>query len=224
MSKLAIVSVVIGDFYDKYSSVSLPMLENYAKTTKADLVLLKDQKSYLHPAYVKLECKNILDNYDRLVYVDGDTIVRKTCPNLFDLVPTTHVAMFDESQWFNRRTVVNRIFKKHGMTLREWNHKYYNTGVIVCPKEHKHIFHEDAVNWKEDGLYEQSYMNMIMLKTKVPVFDLDIKYNHMIRYMTAQYRKQDSYILHYAGIRGNMSVIDFAERVRGDLALWESSK
>jgi hypothetical protein len=107
--------------------------------------------------------------------------------------------------------------------LKQWNGEdYYNTGVFVCSKEHRHIFKlTEKVKPLRNSFGEQTYLNLKLLSNpEVKIFGLPFQYNRMsmMDRLTGMTRL-DSYIIHYAGDGDKL-----LEKMDRDIKRWETDK
>ena len=65
----------------------------------ADFVLL-NKRVYSHPHYDKWQIYDLIADYDRVLFLDADVIIRPDCPDLFAMVPTECFAGENELQSF----------------------------------------------------------------------------------------------------------------------------
>jgi hypothetical protein len=74
--KLAIVSMAVGDFYNKVAELTVPTLRKYAERIGADFIELQPNEVYRKfPHYLKYELGTVLDNYDSICYIDADIVM-----------------------------------------------------------------------------------------------------------------------------------------------------
>jgi alpha-N-acetylglucosamine transferase len=230
MLKTAIVTLCIGEFYEKMGEVTHPMFSAYADKIGADFIVLKedkinrevnknanentDQKSPIF-CYEKFQIGELLDMYDRVCFLDTDMIMHPDTPNIFDVVPIDMVGLVDETPLGYDTKFIEFLKENFPEYLNIWieekHRKCYNTGVLVCSQMHKSLFTvpEVLINHYQ----EQSYLNLQIIKEKVLVFELPYQYNRMI-YMDLiiPEHRLKSYIVHYAGFlagRGIEEVTQF---------------
>ena len=215
--KTAVVTLCIGEFYEKIGEVTHPMFKSYAEKIGADFIVLNEDKinkevnrnanenTGQNPpifCYEKFQIGELLDSYDRVCFLDTDMIMSSEIPDIFDIVPIDMVGLVDEKP-LGYDTKFIEFLKEHfpeylNVWIEEKHRKCYNTGLFVCSKIHKDIFTvpEVLINHYQ----EQSYLNLQIIKEKVKVFDLPYQYNRMI-YMDLiiPEHRLKSYIVHYAG-------------------------
>ena len=221
MRKL-VLTIAIGKDYKKIAELTHFTIKKYAKKIEADFLCINSQKiSQTTPHWEKFQIYNLLNQYDRILYIDTDIIIRDDCPDLFDIVPENKLGMFNEAPWTDRsKELLIDTCKQYNTTLPDWNGKYYNTGVMVISKQHKYLFKKPD---KEIfNFYEQSYLNMVIAMEKPLISELSYKFNRMtcMDKFTGEERFE-SYIIHYAGYPNINWIIDLIPK---DIKKWENAK
>lgn len=213
--RTALVTITTGSMYEKLAEITHPTLLAYALKIGAEFIVWRDTSGHEIPAYKKLEIYKLLDAYDRVLYVDTDILIREDAPNLFELVPETHVGLFEEGKFQNRRPAMKHL----APTEMEWvtRGEYYNTGVMVVSKAHKNMFLNPLQ--EVNNFMEQTWLNLMLFKSDFPVFQLPHRFNRMIWLDQSGEQRFDSYFLHYAGVLSNN--IDCLSQVAADLETWK---
>lgn len=220
--KTVVVTIAAGELYTDIAKLTHPTIKAYADKIGADFLVWTDNGTHRIPHYRKLDIGGLLNDYDRVLYVDTDIIIRPDSPNIFDLVPYNEIGMFEEGRYAERAKNMIRYLTGYGVDPASWNGKYYNTGVIVVSKCHKLMFMQPSE--EGDNFYEQTYLNMMVTLLKGKVCDLHYKFNRM--YLMDKFtgeQRFDSYFMHYAGLNAAMPKDLFLERIKQDLAVWENS-
>lgn len=220
MGRLALATITAGDFYARMAEISHPTFGHYADKLGADFIVWRHCGKHTIPQYQKLEIAGLLDEFDRVLYVDTDILIREDAPDVFDLVPNGMLGMFAESSIADRSNFRDYLGAEFGL---EWNGEYYNSGVIVASKQHREIFQSPRV--ETNHFYEQSYINGMIFRHNLDVFRLPYRFNRMflMNRLTREAR-HDSYFLHYAGINAAISQSDLLTMMRGDLDVWAQAK
>jgi hypothetical protein len=226
--KKAVVTICIGEEFKQLSSLTHCTLSNYAKKINADFIKIEIPKiSTTTPHWEKFEIFNLLNTYDRIIYLDTDLIVRSDCPDLFDVVPYNKIGAFNEAKFVQREYALIETAKAYNLDIEKikWNGKYYNTGVLVISKCHKYIF----VKPKEEycNFYEQSFLNLKILMEEVGrvkenslMYDLSYKFNRMTCLDFCGEVRHASYIIHYAGYHYFTEPGEILTIIRKDLDVW----
>jgi hypothetical protein len=89
--------------------------------------------------------------------------------------------------------------KKFGLNLKLWYKKcgqflYFNTGVFLVSKKLRTIFSLGDDYFR--NFFEQTYLNYKLMKNKISIKELDVKFNCML----CAHNKNEGYFIHYAGI------------------------
>jgi len=219
MKKL-ILTIATGPFYEKLAVLTHPLLEDYAKRCGAEFKVLSDEKKYPYPHYLKCEIRNLLEDYDRILYIDTDVIVRPDAPSLFDIVPEDSFGIFEEGRFTDRIGGFKKYLESYKINPDNWKCKYYNTGVFICSKCHEFVFRLPKTF--DCHFYEQSYINMNLLLDGTKVFPLPYKFNRMccLDEPTGTHRLS-SYFVHYAGLNVALPTDQYFDTVARDIAEWK---
>jgi hypothetical protein len=200
-----VVTLCIGDDYERLSRLTHPSMIQYANKINADFYVIdKDICNNIY--FSKFDLNRILEDYDRAIFVDTDCFINKKCPDLFDLVPFDSVGIYDElvfPNWYLGESLywVNECYDKYGFKFlkNEDDIYHYNTGVMVVSNIHKDLFILPETILKLDGDFgEQSYLNCRLIELNYKIFDIGYKFNRNL-FLNAFIREKyyDSYIIHY---------------------------
>jgi lipopolysaccharide biosynthesis glycosyltransferase len=217
----ALATLAIGAAYQSIFRVTAPSMKRYARKLSADFVLLEEGGAAI-PHFAKLRLRELLKSYERVLFLDVDTLVRKDCPNLFDLVPRDHFGLYDEhllatpAEKLIHHDVMLKACNAYGHAKFKFSN-FYNTGVIVASRGHEAVFDRPA---QEIVLpyWEQPYLNLLIRSTGIRVFDIGYRFNRMPYLDNRVEHRSECFIIHYAGIQGNMTKI-----ISADLEVWENT-
>ena len=221
----AIMTIVSGDKYGEIWKRTEPFFNAYADKIGADLLVLKDLPPLPSPHWAKFSIRELLKKqYDRIAFIDADIIIRPDSPSIFDIVPEDQFGIFNEGLYMPRAVCIREVMKVHKVELPTWDGKtYYNTGVMVVSRQHRHIFTVDEeVKPLRNSFGEQTYLNMKIIGSEVKVFSLPYKFNrmsHMNRIVGIS--RLDSYFVHYAGYGMMIGEEKFLETLDKDIKQWE---
>ena len=174
--KLAVVTIACGDYHIEMSKITHPSISAYAKKIGAEFIVINEKTEGL-PHYLKFNLNKLLKKYDRILYIDTDIVVRKDAPNIFDEVPVDSIGLFEEGRFADRATSMLHFLSENNVEPKEWNKKYYNTGVMVVSKEHANLFIKPLI--EHNHFFEQSYLNLLFSVFKAKVHDLHYKWNRI---------------------------------------------
>ena len=188
------------DNIKEMTEITHPVIKKYADKCNAEFLILKYHNK-LHPHYRILQLFEILDNFDRVLVLDSDMLVLKSCENLFNIVPTDKIGVMFEDVGSRRDDRRNRM--KKIQSEREdvsWTEGYINTGCFLVSNCHKELFKDTTNLWMNLG-YDDVELGYRIHKMKFEIYELPYVYNFMSMFTEpwAQFRKSDAKILHYAG-------------------------
>jgi lipopolysaccharide biosynthesis glycosyltransferase len=211
----AVVTLAIGEFYEKMAVFTHPLMKQFAEKCDSDFIVINEprisKKTSLPPKYEKFQIADLLDIYERILFVDTDIIVLPTTPNLFQLVPGDKFAAVSEESFSGSK--LEKKVTQAELGAITWENNYFNSGVMVIPRSAKPLFNAtvpELKHWaigdfrKEHPtlLNDQPYLNHAVNKTKTPYFELDSRFNHT-RAMPGSNNRFNSYLVHFAGASGH---------------------
>ena len=225
MNKNLVLTIATGSDYEKISELTLSSIENYAHRIGADFKCIKEFGTS-SPHWEKFQIYDLLNQYDRIIYLDTDLIVRDDCPSLFDIVPFDRLGMFNEGPFTEREFSLADSCREYGIKLSKWDGKYYNTGVMVISCCHKQLFKKPEKEFS--SFYEQGYLNAVIAKENDKLregplmHDLNYRFNRMscMDVFTGEERHA-SFIIHYAGYHYHYGLHNMLSLVKNDLDKWE---
>ena len=126
---------------------SIMSWKRYADKYDCELFILDETVApleYMTPHWIKMYILDILDSndidYDQVLYVDADTIVTPSAPNIFEVSEHKFCAVpnFGDIDWMLRsiETYSKHIFNGTSFPY----YKYFNSGVMVFNKSHTEFF------------------------------------------------------------------------------------
>jgi hypothetical protein len=219
--RIGIMTIVAGDKYHEIWERSRPFFEAYADKCGADLLVLENLPDHLpSPHWAKFSIHELLKKqYDRIAFIDADILIRPDSPNIFDVVPEDQFGIFNEGLFTPRSVCLYEVQKAYGIALPKWNGKdYFNTGVMVVSREHRHIFKiTGPIKDIRNSFGEQTYLNMRIMSSGVKVFHLHHNYNRMsILDKVTGLTRLASFFVHYAGEGYGPTI----ERMDRDIKKW----
>jgi len=198
--KTAVVTLCIGQKYENLANLTHPTLHKYADKIGADFKVISSRKfpQTSIVCYEKLQIRNLLDEYDRIIYLDTDIVVKDNCPNLFDIVPYGWFGAFSEGTWLDRSHAMYIGSIQFGFSadkLRELNKRYFNAGVMVADQTHRTVF--IAPREFHNNFEDQTWMNIQVFHNTIKFVDIGPHFNRM---PSIEWEgRHESFILHYAG-------------------------
>ena len=225
MNKNLILTLCMGNIFDKMAEITHPRFIQYANNINADFKVISESTNSTM-AWEKCQIYDLLNNYDRILYIDTDIVIRKDSPNLFEIVPSECFGAWSESNGCLleiHNTAMNTIFEKYNVTPIDWKHNYFNSGVMVVSKTHKDLFIAPEV--KHDYFYEQTYFNMRLAQLNYKFFNLSTKFNQWSGPLETveQIITRDAYFYHFYGRCGHDNIQDLLKAVATKLDNYENS-
>jgi Glycosyl transferase family 8/Glycosyltransferase family 9 (heptosyltransferase) len=221
--KYALLTIASGDYFQQMGRLTHPTLKAYADKIGADFIVWSDVSGYTVAQYKKMEIGGLFDTYDRVVYIDTDIIIRDDAPNILDVVPTDEVGLFEEGKYFDRRQSTLQFMAHIGYNGAEWDGNYYNTGVLVSARCHRHLYAKPPVQWNHFG--EQTWFNVVLCGNKAKVFQLPYRLNRMVT-LNSFYGEDrlDAWFLHYAGVHSFCGPENALKLIAHDLHQWQQNR
>lgn len=215
-----------GYVYSQFASLTVPLMRAYAARVGADFLYDHQELKAKYPLFRKYKVGELLAEYDRVLFLDIDILVRPDSPNLFGIVPSGHFAAFNEGAWCEEMELEARQWHIAAVT-RAYNLEfnlnmaldYFNAGVFLADRQHVNLFEMPPENpVMSEVVSEQSLLNIRIKADNVKTYHLPICFNSMPRWWSRWYL-HDSYFIHHAG--GPVS--DRLETVARDLRYIQSN-
>lgn len=225
--KKAILTIVSGSKYEEIWQRVEPYFVAYADKCGAELIVLQNADGLPSPHWMKFSIYDLLHKeFDRIAFIDADILIRPDTPGLFDLVPKDSIGIFNEGYYTPRSVCLHEVKKVYNIDLPNWNGKdYFNTGVMVVSREHRHIFKvQGEIKHLRNSFGEQTYLNMRIMQSGVRIHHLDFNFNRMcIMDRITGMSRLDSFLVHYAGfdvLFGEGSTLKALDR---DIQKWKEN-
>jgi lipopolysaccharide biosynthesis glycosyltransferase len=204
-------------FQDCVQSIS-----RYAERTGSDFIMrttifdhvLSDDQDYKNVIMEKFHIRELLNYYDRVLYLDADILVKENAPDIFEYYPdTSKIFLYNEIK-FNNVDYDQYIEKTKAKCQIPWtrvgdHYDFYNAGVMLVSKSGQRAFEfiEDEYFIMEDlpMIVDEPYLHYTLFKHEIPISELDKRFNTMI------YFEDDGWFLHFA------NVLDRKEKIKGYL-------
>jgi lipopolysaccharide biosynthesis glycosyltransferase len=206
MTKLAVVTRSDSNI-DNISKETHPLLKKYAEKCNADFIVLSgDPPIWTHdhrPHYRIMDGYDLLNTYDRVLFLDSDMIVTDTCPNLFDVVPENKIGSIYEDKGSRKSDRLKRIQNiQSAWGDVGWKENYTNAGTFLVSRMHKDIFSPHEGKYWTDWGSADVHLSYMIHKNNFNVYELPFQYNHMTMFSedwNENANRFDSYIIHYGG-------------------------
>lgn len=190
----AVVTLCLGESYDALARQTWPFLQAYAKSVQADLLRIDRAHGPVPtPHFEKYQVRELLERYERVLYVDADVLVAPGSPDLFAIVPEDEFGAYLASR---HSEVHDASIAAIQAALGElnWERDYFNSGVMLVGRVHRDVF--DFRHGAYVAFFEQTQLNYNVRKLGLPMFDITFRFNHV---EAAGGDRLSSHFIHYAG-------------------------
>ena len=211
-------------------ALALPRMQAYADRVGATLIVISEapQGYSLPEFYLKMNVANILESYDRVLYVDVDVLIHPKAEDVFSIVPGGCFAAVSVEYIF-KKVSDEKVNLKNVLGDIQWSNPYFNAGLMLVSAGQKNMFNESdgfIESWEEwrsidknSGMNDQSVLNYRLNQSGENLYQLDRKFNFTRAGGDFHKRFSKSFI-HYAGLRGNrIEMMTKDDRVLGSWLL-----
>ena len=190
---------------------SIKSWKHYSNKYDCELFILDEpviDVSYMKPHWTKMYILDILDaneiDYDQVLYVDSDTIITPTAPNIFELSDYKFCAVpnFGDVDWLLRSIEAYSIELFDGYTFPYY--KYFNSGLLLFNKSHKWLFKDIQ------EFYNKNHQKIVWMQNNYGVGHDQPIFNFFVN----QYLQHEYKIL---GYEWNMQDLNRSELIGDDL-------
>lgn len=182
MSKFQTNAVIILNIGQKsIHPKSRESIKNACDRWNCDLIEITEPINNLHVYWQKCYVCEIYNQYNRILQLDGDMLIRWNAPNPFDIVPENQFGVVLDNQlpdsekarqikfWRSKNA---RIWSDINNSDAITDNEHINAGFLLYnTKKHQYIFDEaktigEKGNWRSQGFPEQTVLSMILDKYK----------------------------------------------------------
>lgn len=215
------IVVTMGDEnFRPITELTFPAAQEYARKIGADFhIITERRRPDVNICYEKFQMRDLLETHERILYVDGDVLIRKTAPDVFPEVPPGYFSAVDEGSkyidFWNHETIREQ-YAPYGWTV-PWSGSHFNAGVMVFDRSHKKLFENPIVT--NLRYWDQPCLNVAVERMGIPYHPLPQEFNFMPfhRYIQLGDRPQRAHFVHYAGT--TMGPAEKSAYIRRDLGI-----
>jgi len=202
-----LVTTRADDKIKEMTDLTHPIIKKFANKWNADFLILSHDPPFLTddklPHYRILKVKELLEEYNRVIVIDSDMVINKTCPNLFEVVPKSKIGVIYEDKG-SRKTARHKTIQdiQHKFGNIGWTKDYINSGIMALSNDHKVIFDPIKGQYWTGWGSDDGHFGYQIKRHKLSVYELPFQFNHMSMFSEAwngYADKYKSYIIHYAG-------------------------
>lgn len=204
--------MTFGDEAESIGKYSLPAMHCYAQRCNADFILLEPStlSQNFNAFYEKCQVADLLERYERVLYLDADILVSPDSPDVFSLVPVDQLGAVSVNPVFRDLERSRRLTQQVlGPIL--WNQPYFNAGVMLVSRGQRpllaiepeiiHRWHHGVLALGEDSFHDQDLFNYRLNALGIPLFDMGRAFNFTRAWGGFHQRFGQSFV-HYAGLKG----------------------
>jgi lipopolysaccharide biosynthesis glycosyltransferase len=210
--KNALVTLAIGDESAEWLALSGPRFADYAKRIGCDYVVLNERKIkhrlQWHKSRVNLHLEKfqigpLLNQYERILYLDADILLTKSCPDFFAMVPDGDLGVVadpsGDEAWKRDEEMAN-MEKKFGMPESPLP-PYFNAGVVVFSQAHRELMRFDPKRFVPGRWPDQTYLNYYSARQKLPRRYMDPRANFLPGHdgWASPEKRREAWAVHFAG-------------------------
>jgi len=175
----AVVSLCIGERFDKIRRTTFPRMQRYAEAVGADFIPITEPKLFLCTPHCEMyQVFDLWDRYERILFLDADVVVRRNAGDIFGEVPDDRIGLFNEGHH-----VWNLFEERHAVRqcgMIEWPRGfYYNSGVVVSSYLYRDIYEYPEEDEIVCSCVDQTIINYRIMKHRYPVHELPPRFNFM---------------------------------------------
>lgn len=210
----ALVTLCLND--RKIWGRSHEVFQAYADRCGMDFLPIQERRIRLNPRPLrprlglyleKLQLGELLDDYERIVYLDADVLIHPQAPSLLQRVPSDRFGCVREDvgplAW-KRREEITTAAAKLG-PLQGWDQGYFNAGVMVMSRCHRDVFRCEREAIPRCRWPDQTYLNYRVHALGVDVMWLEPEYNLIPEFGNSFWdagKRRKAHFIHYAGKEG----------------------
>lgn len=194
--------------YDSLPTIKA--MQKYADKCDADFFIQKTPVvNYANFYFEKFYFIDLLEKYERVLYLDADVLITPKAENVFEKYSdTTKFYAYNETdhtETMDRDPYVNPlIFDQPYWPFDEkGKRQYFNAGVFLVSKINKEKFENFKNIPNINGIMsfgDQTYLNYMVVKNKINFESLDYSFNRMhLGNKDYENKRYDSNFIHYAG-------------------------
>lgn len=201
-SKHAVVTLCVGEAFERLAAISHPLLEAYARKISASFEVIRTIKDDRGPYFAKSALSTLLTDYNRVLFVDTDILVAPDCPDLFEAIPEESFAAFFESDLYDRTHSIRIVQESLGDI--GWRNGYFNSGVMIASRAHKQVFECPFGFFSDPWFPEQTLYNYNARRFRLPLVPLPMAFNFFAAQgetsgQTLSPFRFGMHMIHYAG-------------------------
>jgi hypothetical protein len=179
----AIVRIVGGRQAEIEARITRASVERYARRCGAELLDIAMPEDGAAMPATKLAARETIAAYDRVALMDCDIVIRPGAPDVFAIVPDTHIGAVREDRHIDRAPWLDEMAKLYGVPVAtdDGDAPYFNSGMLVLSRAQYELIRFPATGALYlHPLFEQTYLNARLRQLGLKLCELPKEFN-MIR-------------------------------------------
>jgi lipopolysaccharide biosynthesis glycosyltransferase len=206
--KLAVMSMAIGNKSEW--DYCLKSQSDYCKKYGYDYFIeTKSKINFINVYFDKFSCIRLLENYDRVLFLDADVLITPHARDIFKEYPDQeYIYAWNENindVEMNRDSWIATYDPDFDWPMLDGRKRYFNTGCVLYSKKHKDLLTKIKMipftrkHFSIDG-GEQTAINFVVSKENWKFKNIDRKFNWMnCGSSDPENKRLDADFIHYAG-------------------------
>lgn len=188
---------IYNDAGQNILNISEKYISAYARKISADFKIFFDYEQNIDMSFsIFLNyCTELMNNYDRIIFIDPDIIVMPECPDLTSIFSNEYFGAYFESEEESRARYIASGKLIYG-DLPHWVSDYCNSGVLAFSPSHRALFVPPQKYLVAD-LQFQTLLNWRLNEMRPPIFKLDQRFNFIPALFGGI--RSDAHMVHFAG-------------------------
>lgn len=227
--KRAVCTLCIGRRAGEFATLTHGPMERYARRVDAEFIVFDEKRvnftrstGFNSILFEKYQIARVLEDHDRVLYLDTDILVTPHAPDVFARVDRAKVGgVFEDigTEKAHRRQLIQEVQDDLGDV--GWQEGFMNSGVFVASKEHARAFTLYETYGFHDGEYEQTNTNWYIRKAGFEIQNIDFRFNFMgmMRIIHGPIHRE-AYFIHYAGKGGLFPWVPKMDQLKNDHAFF----
>lgn len=166
-------------------------MEQYSVRCGVDFVRLRHNTVGFHSEYFeKMYFIELLNNYERVLYLDADILITPRAANIFEVYPDQgKLYAFHENlptEAMNRDQYIAPLLNAcpHWPRASNGRLQYFNSGVLLISQGQREAFKDfrdipAGLEVIDEWFPDQTYLNYLAVKNNVPFGEIDFSFNRM---------------------------------------------
>jgi len=186
----AVVTLAIGRGGRELLDLSGPFMERYAARIGVEFIAITERrirhrlqwrKGRVNLHLEKFQLGDLLDRFERILYLDADILVSPAAPDFFDMAAPGELGVVtdagEEIAW-KRAEEMAAIAAKRG-ALKDPAPPYFNAGVLLLSRAHRELLRFDSAKLVPGRWPDQTYLNYESALQNLPRRYLDPRANFL---------------------------------------------